>query len=157
MVPAGQTVETIADGAVLIAYNWPKNTDRYGRVETFINTFFPRIAEFAQPPHHLKWREVNLRATLAGWTRLESAEAWLNSNREKAVAEERSQFKSSLAERGEPQLLLVAQKAVEFLQRWLHNLYRGDREAEQISTAVAPPVGFDVTSGGEPDRASCPS
>jgi uncharacterized protein len=100
MIPVGQTVETIADSAVLIAYNWPKNTDRYRRVETFINTFFPRIGEFGQPPHHVKWREVNLGATLNGWTRLESAEAWLNSNRDKAVADERSQFKSFLALRG---------------------------------------------------------
>jgi uncharacterized protein len=99
MVPSGQTVETIADGAILIAYNWPKNTDRYRRVETFINTFFPRIAEFGHPPHHVKWREVNLGATLDGWTRLESAQAWLNSNREKSVAEERSQFRSFLAGR----------------------------------------------------------
>jgi uncharacterized protein len=100
MIPAGQSVETIADSALLIAYNWPKNTDRYRRVETFINAFFPRIAEFAQPPHHVKWREVNLGATLAGWTRLESAEAWLNANKEKAVAEERSQFNSFLAGKG---------------------------------------------------------
>jgi uncharacterized protein len=100
MVPAGQTVETIGDSAVLIAYNWPKNSDRYRRVETFINSFFPRIAEFAQPPHHVKWREVNLGATLEGWTRLDSAEAWLNSYKEKAVAEERTQFKSFLAVRG---------------------------------------------------------
>jgi uncharacterized protein len=100
MVPAGQDVGTIADSAVLIAYNWPKNTDRYRRVETFINTFFPRIAEFAQPPHHIKWREVNLGATLDGWTRLESAQAWLNNNGVKAASDERSQFKSFLSARG---------------------------------------------------------
>jgi uncharacterized protein len=100
MIPAGQSVETIADSALLIAYNWPKNTDRYRRVETFINAFFPRIAEFAQPPHHVKWREVNLGATLPGWTRLESAEAWLNSNREKVLAEQRSTPGSSLGLRG---------------------------------------------------------
>jgi hypothetical protein len=53
------------------------------RVEKFIGTFFPRIAEVAQPPHHVKWRELNLGATLAGWNRLESAEAWLNTTRKK--------------------------------------------------------------------------
>jgi TRAP-type uncharacterized transport system substrate-binding protein len=99
MVPAGQTVETIADGAVLIAYNWPKNTDRYRRVEIFINAFFPRIGEFTQPPHHVKWREVNLAATLPGWNRLESAEAWLNDHNFNPVAQERAQFKSFLAAR----------------------------------------------------------
>ena len=100
MIPPGKTVDTIADGAVLIAYNWPKNTDRYKRVETFINTFFPRIAEFGQPPHHVKWREVNLGATLAGWTRLESAQAWIDSHREKTAADDRSPFKSFLTSRG---------------------------------------------------------
>jgi hypothetical protein len=91
MIPPGQTVDTIADGAVLIAYNWPKNSDRYRPIETFINTFFPRIGEFARPPHHVKWREVNLRATVAGWTRLEAAQAWLDSHREKTAAGEPSE------------------------------------------------------------------
>jgi uncharacterized protein len=100
MIPAGQPVETIADSALLIAYNWPKNTDRYRQVETFINAFFPRIAEFGRPPHHVKWREVNLGATLEGWTRLDSAEAWLNSSREKVLAEQRSPPGSSLGLRG---------------------------------------------------------
>lgn len=100
MVSAGEEVDTIADSAILIAYNWPKDTERYRRVETFINTFFPRIGEFAQPPHHIKWREVNLAATLPGWTRLESAEAWLDRNRAKPVADERSLFKSFLAAHG---------------------------------------------------------
>jgi hypothetical protein len=75
-------------------------TDRYRRVDTFINAFFPRIAEFAQPPHHVKWREVNLGATLPGWTRLESAEAWLNTNRPNLLAEDPSQSGSSLGLRG---------------------------------------------------------
>jgi uncharacterized protein len=71
MIPVGQSVETIADTAVLIAYNWPKNTDRYRRVEMFVNALFPKVDEF-QPPHHVKWREVNLASQLPGWNRLES-------------------------------------------------------------------------------------
>lgn len=50
IIPAGQTVDTIADGAILIAYNWPKGTDHYQRVEKFINALSPRIAEFRKPP-----------------------------------------------------------------------------------------------------------
>jgi uncharacterized protein len=80
MIPEGQEIATIADGAVLISYNWPKDSERYQRIETFVNAFFPRIAEFSKPPHHVKWQEVNLAARLDGWTRLESAEAWLNKN-----------------------------------------------------------------------------
>ena len=46
MIAEGQSIKTIADGAVLIAYNWPKDNERYHRVETFVNAFFSRISEF---------------------------------------------------------------------------------------------------------------
>ena len=96
MIPEGQTVETVADGAVLIAYNWPKNTDRYRRVETFVNAFFSKIAEFQKPPHHVKWREVNLNSTLEGWTRLEPAQKWLDNHFNTATAtdDDRARFQA---------------------------------------------------------------
>ena len=43
LIAPGQEVETIAVGTVLIAYNWPKDTDRYRRIETFVERFFPRL------------------------------------------------------------------------------------------------------------------
>jgi uncharacterized protein len=74
-----ETVDTVAVGAVLIAYNWPKtNVDRYRRVQRFVEAFFPKIGEFQQPPRHPKWREVNITATLPGWTRFEAAQEWLD-------------------------------------------------------------------------------
>ena len=82
LVPAGQSIDTLAVGAVLISYNWPKsNGDRYRRVEKFVEAFFPKIAEFQKPPRHAKWREVNLTATLPGWPRFEAAQAWLDNRR----------------------------------------------------------------------------
>jgi len=99
MIPPGQSIETIADGAVLIAYNWPKNTDRYRRIETFVNAFFPNIEQFHKPPHHVKWREVNLAADLAGWNRLRSAQVWLDQWRNKRIADERVQFEAFLRAR----------------------------------------------------------
>jgi len=80
MIPSGQSVETIAVTAVLIAYNWPKNTDRHRRVQNFVEAFFPRIEDFQKPPRHAKWREVNLAAKLPGWNRFDAAEAWLANN-----------------------------------------------------------------------------
>jgi hypothetical protein len=94
LIPAGQTVETIAVGAVLITFNWPKTNpatnpsssrtsapapggDRYQRIEKFVEAFFARIDDFKKPPRHPKWREVNLAATLPGWTRFEAAQNWL--------------------------------------------------------------------------------
>jgi uncharacterized protein len=83
LVASGETaVDTVAVGAVLIAYNWPKtNVDRYGRVQRFVDAFFPKIAEFQKPPRHPKWREVNISATLPGWNRFEAAQAWLDEHR----------------------------------------------------------------------------
>jgi uncharacterized protein len=82
LVPAGQSVETIAIGAVLITYNWPKaNTERYQRVQRFVEAFFAKSEEFKKPPHHPKWQEVNIAATLPGWDRFEGAQAWLDNRR----------------------------------------------------------------------------
>jgi uncharacterized protein len=80
LIPERTVVDTVADGAILISYNWPKDTDRYRRVEKFVNAFFSHINFFFQPPHHVKWHEVNLNNTLDGWPRLESAQMWLNNN-----------------------------------------------------------------------------
>ena len=101
MISQGQSVDTIAVGAVLIAYNWPKNTDRYRRVEKFINAFFPRIADFQRAPNHVKWREVNLASTLVGWNRFEPAQTWISSHRNPTAPEaQRAQFTEFLESRG---------------------------------------------------------
>jgi hypothetical protein len=79
LVPAGQSVDSVAVSAVLIAYNWPKtNLDRYSRVQRFVEAFFPKIAELRKPPRHVKWREVNVAATLPGWKRFDAAQTWLD-------------------------------------------------------------------------------
>jgi hypothetical protein len=86
IIPAGKSVDTIAVGAVLIAYNWPKtNVDRYRRVQRFVDALFPKIAEFKKPPRHPKWREVSLAAQLPGWTRFEPAQAWLDDRASQAT------------------------------------------------------------------------
>src|ERR1700730_8899844 len=86
LIPAGQAIQTIADEVVLIGYNWPKNTDRYRRVQRFVEAFFPKIEEFQKPPNHPKWREVNLAVSVKGWKRFEPADEWLAANRAPEVA-----------------------------------------------------------------------
>jgi uncharacterized protein len=92
LIPSGQVIETIADEVVLIGYNWPKNTDRFRRVQRFVDAFFPKIAEFRKAPNHPKWREVNLAVELKGWKRFEPAREWLASNRNAGTADLRTQF-----------------------------------------------------------------
>ena len=77
LVPAGQRVDTIAVPAVLALYNWPRGTDRFRRVERFVERMFDNWSKFQQPPRHPKWREVNLAATVPGWTRFSVAEKML--------------------------------------------------------------------------------
>lgn len=97
LIPQGTSIDTVAVGAVLIAYNWPKNTDHYKRVEKFVNAFFSKISELQKPPRHVKWREVSLASKLDGWTRFEPAEAWLANNQ--SVAPDQSKFNAFLATR----------------------------------------------------------
>lgn len=83
LIPSGQEVDTVAVGAVMAVYNWAPKTERYEKVARFVDAFFSHFGEFQQPPRHAKWREVNLNATVPGWTRFTAAEEWL---REHAAA-----------------------------------------------------------------------
>ena len=70
-------IDTIAVPAVLAVFNWPRNSDRYNRVERFIQYLFTRWDTLQHPPYHPKWRDVNLAATVPGWTRFTVAEQLL--------------------------------------------------------------------------------
>jgi hypothetical protein len=73
-----QQIDTIAVPAVLAAYNWAPNTDRYRKLSLFVDAFFAKFPTFQNPPFHPKWKEVSLSAPLPGWQRLPSAKQWLD-------------------------------------------------------------------------------
>jgi TRAP transporter TAXI family solute receptor len=77
LIPEGEMVTTIAVPELLAVYNWPKGTDRYQRVEKFIVGFFKSFNKLRDGPYHEKWKDVNLAATVPGWTRSEIAERML--------------------------------------------------------------------------------
>lgn len=77
LVPEGGTTDTLAVPAVLAVFNWPKGHDRYRRVQRFTESLFTKWDKFRQPPRHPKWRDVNLAATVPGWTRWSVAEEML--------------------------------------------------------------------------------
>ena len=76
LVPAGQQIDTIAVPAVLAVYNW-HNKDRQRRVQRFVERLFVNWDKLQHPPFHPKWRDVNLAATVPGWTRSSLAEEML--------------------------------------------------------------------------------
>jgi TRAP-type uncharacterized transport system substrate-binding protein len=77
LVPQGGTTDTIGVPAVLAVFNWPKNTDRYRRVQRFTEALFTKWDKFSEPHRHPKWRDINLAATVPGWTRWSVAEEML--------------------------------------------------------------------------------
>ena len=77
LVPPGGKIDTIAVPAVLAAFNWPKGTERYRRVQRFTETLFTKWDKFKEPYRHPKWRDVNLAAIVPGWTRWSVAEEML--------------------------------------------------------------------------------
>jgi hypothetical protein len=62
---------------VLAAYNWPAGTERYRKVANFVRVFFDRLHDLQAPPHHPKWRDIDLAAAVPGWTRFAPAEQWI--------------------------------------------------------------------------------
>ncbi len=75
LIAEGERVDTIAVPAVLAAYNWAPNTDRYRKLQN--------------PPFHPKWKEVSLSAPLQDWQRLPIADQWLKSHNIEAVTRAR--------------------------------------------------------------------
>lgn len=74
LVPDGAGVDTVAVGAVMATYAWQPGSERYARIEAFVDAFADRFAQFLQPARHPKWRDVNLAAQVPGWTRFPPAE-----------------------------------------------------------------------------------
>jgi TRAP-type uncharacterized transport system substrate-binding protein len=69
LIPPDQRIDTIAVPSVMATLNLPRTNDRYRRVERFTQYLFNRWDRLLRPPWHPRWRDVNLAATLPGWTR----------------------------------------------------------------------------------------
>jgi TRAP transporter TAXI family solute receptor len=89
-----EQVDTIAVPAVLAAYNWAPNTDRYRKLALFVDAFFTKFPTFQNPPFHPKWKEVSLSAPLSDWQRLPAAKQWLDRHGIEPVA--RNKFEEFL-------------------------------------------------------------
>jgi uncharacterized protein len=99
LIANGETVDTIAASSILFAYNWPKNTDRYRRVDKFVKALFAKFGELQKAPRNPHWRQANLAATVPGWKRFEGAQELVASYREQSLAGMREQFDQFVAPR----------------------------------------------------------
>ena len=78
LIRPDERIDTIAVPGVLAVYNWPKGTDRFRRVERFINYYFTQFDRLKEPSFHPRWKDVNLSARVPGWKRYWVADAKLD-------------------------------------------------------------------------------
>ena len=69
-----ERLETLAVSTILAVYNWPQNSDRYRKLERFVDAFFAKFDDFLKPPRHPKWAETNLAASVPGFQRFRAAQ-----------------------------------------------------------------------------------
>jgi TRAP transporter TAXI family solute receptor len=117
LIGENEQVDTIAAPAVLAVYNWAPNTERYKRLEVFVNAFFAKFPAFQNAPFHPKWKEVSLTAPLPGWRRFPPAQTWLAEH----GSESRGKFEEFLAKDPvgkEPQTAADKEKLFRQYQAW---------------------------------------
>ena len=104
LISDGEQVDTIAVPAVLAAYNWAPNTERYRKLALFVDNFFTKFPSFQNPPFHPKWKEVSLSAPLPDWQRFPAAKQWLDNHKIEPVARVKFDefLKQSAAATGKP-------------------------------------------------------
>jgi uncharacterized protein len=77
LIEKDQPIPTLSVGTVLAVYNWPPNSERHRKITHFVQAFFRQMDELHFPPHHPKWREVDIGRSIPGWTRFAAAEQWI--------------------------------------------------------------------------------
>jgi uncharacterized protein len=117
LVASGETVDTLAVGAVMAVYAWPAGGVRYRQITRLVTELFAQFDRLQTPPAHPKWKEVNLAAEVPGWTRFGAAAEQVAAIRNKALQQD---FGSFLAAGSATADLTPQQKAALFEQfaRW---------------------------------------
>ncbi len=101
LIKPGETVRTISVGEVLAVYNWHHKAFRYKKLKVFVEELFSNIQKFHSSVRHPKWKDVNLAASVPGWSRFKPAQDWLNDNMRELMPhsdELRKQFRQFLVE-----------------------------------------------------------
>ena len=90
-------IDTIAVPAVLAVYNWPQNSERYRKVQRLVEYLFANFDKLRHPPFHPKWADVNLSATVPGWTRFSVAQDMLNKLEQRDTSSQQADFNDFLS------------------------------------------------------------
>ena len=113
LIPPGQNVETLAVSPVLLTTSGKGSEESSRRIAKVIPALFGGLSELALAHRHPKWREVNLAATLPGWSRFGAAEEWLTKAKEQQAGSLQKRFEEflrSARKPGSPDLTASEQK-----------------------------------------------
>jgi TRAP-type uncharacterized transport system substrate-binding protein len=70
LIPQGQTLQTVAASAVMVAYDWPRDHPRRANLERFVDALKTNLPVLQQgEQYHQKWRTVDFSAEVPGWRR----------------------------------------------------------------------------------------
>jgi uncharacterized protein len=75
LVSKDAPINTVEVGTVMVAYNWPTNSERYRRADRFVQAFFAHVKDIEAS--HPKWHQFDITSSVSGWTRFAPAEQWL--------------------------------------------------------------------------------
>jgi TRAP-type uncharacterized transport system substrate-binding protein len=79
LIKQGERVATISVPAVLAVYAWHKDQERYRRIARMVDYLFERFDRLQKEPgYHEKWKDLNLAATVPGWTRFSALQDGLD-------------------------------------------------------------------------------
>ena len=79
LIAKGQKVATISVPAVLAVYDWSSDTERHRRMVRFVDYLFARFPKLqTEAGYHPKWKDLNLAASVPGWTRFRPMQAKLD-------------------------------------------------------------------------------
>src|SRR6476619_3546597 len=140
LISGEERVDTIAVPAVLAAYNWPANTERYRKLALFVDAFFTKFPTFQNPPFHPKWKEVSLSAPLADWQRFPAAQQWLDQQGIQPIARDRFEEFLRQAPAGAKVLQSDAEKEALFKQFQAWEAEKNARAQAQVQAPVQAPV-----------------
>ena len=78
LIPKNEPVQTISVQTVLAVANLAPASERYKSVAAFVTALLDGAHMLLDPGHQLKWREVDMTATVPGLTRFAAAQAWID-------------------------------------------------------------------------------
>lgn len=89
LLQKGERIATLAVPTILAAYNWPRKSDRYRRVNRLVDHLFSRLDQLQSAGFDPKWKVINLHAKVPGLERFQAARDWLDRPQASAAGQAR--------------------------------------------------------------------